>query len=128
MKPIAFVVIFANVFFYTNSSSADDIDELSLNQNELNSSFLNQSAISDSELDGNRAQGTSYTIDDININNMDLDADFKNNINFSLNSQTGANIVDNGAFSNTSGMATAILNSGNNVLIQNATLVNISIE
>lgn len=101
---------------YSSISSANDIDEL----------LSQQSIISDNELSEHRAQGTYYSIDDININEVNLNADFNNNT--AINSKTGANIVDNSAFSNTSGIATAILNSGNNVLIQNSTFVNVTFE
>ncbi len=39
--------------------------------------------------------------------------------------QVVSNMVDNAAFSNTSGFTTAILNSGNNVLIQSSVFVNV---
>lgn len=38
---------------------------------------------------------------------------------------TGSNAISGGAFANTSGIATVIQNSGANVLIQNATIVNV---
>ena len=38
---------------------------------------------------------------------------------------TGSNAIGGGAFANTSGIATVIQNSGANVLIQNATIVNV---
>jgi hypothetical protein len=41
---------------------------------------------------------------------------------------TGANIISDGAFSNASGLPMVIQNSGANVLIQNATIVNVQIQ
>lgn len=41
------------------------------------------------------------------------------------NVATGSNAIGGGAFANTSGIATVIQNSGANVLIQNATIVNV---
>jgi hypothetical protein len=38
---------------------------------------------------------------------------------------TGQNVVDGGSFSNAAGILTVIQNSGNNVLIQNGTAVNV---
>lgn len=43
--------------------------------------------------------------------------------NFAQYTVNGKNVITNGAFSNASGLSTAIMNSGNNVLIQNATIL-----
>ncbi|WP_217363352.1 hypothetical protein [Duganella rivi] len=41
---------------------------------------------------------------------------------------SGANTISSGAFSNASGLPVAIQNSGSNVLIQNATIINIQMQ
>ena len=41
---------------------------------------------------------------------------------------TGTNVISEGAFSNASGVPMVIQNSGNNVLIQNATIVNVEVK
>lgn len=48
--------------------------------------------------------------------------------NSAQNVVTGANIITDGAFSNAVGLPTVIQNSGANVLIQNATIVNVQIR
>lgn len=48
--------------------------------------------------------------------------------NNAINTISGDNIITNGAFSNANGLATAIQNSGNNVLIQNATILTIELR
>lgn len=48
--------------------------------------------------------------------------------NAATNVVTGANIITDGAFSNASGMPMVIQNSGANVLIQNATIVNLQMR
>ncbi len=48
--------------------------------------------------------------------------------NVASNVVTGANIVSDGAFSNASGLPMVIQNSGANVLIQNATIVNVQFQ
>ncbi len=48
--------------------------------------------------------------------------------NVATNVVTGANIVSDGAFSNASGLPMVIQNSGANVLIQNATIVNVQFQ
>jgi hypothetical protein len=48
--------------------------------------------------------------------------------NRAVNVTTGNNIVSDGAFSGMSGMPLLVQNSGNNVLIQNATIVNVQVK
>ena len=48
--------------------------------------------------------------------------------NSASNLATGTNVISEGAFSNSVGLPTVIQNSGNNVLIQNATIVNVQIK
>ena len=48
--------------------------------------------------------------------------------NHASNLSTGMNVISDGAFSGSVGMSTVIQNSGNNVLIQNATIVNIQLK
>jgi hypothetical protein len=48
--------------------------------------------------------------------------------NSAINVVTGANNITDGAFSNASGLPMVIQNSGANVLIQNATIVNVQIR
>ena len=44
------------------------------------------------------------------------------------NSTTGSNVISDGAFAGSSGLSTVIQNTGNNVLIQNATIVNVQVR
>ncbi|KXB32693.1 hypothetical protein AT959_00380 [Dechloromonas denitrificans] len=48
--------------------------------------------------------------------------------NQAYNLKTGSNLVSDGSFAGSSGLATVIQNSGNNVLIQNSTIVNVQIK
>lgn len=48
--------------------------------------------------------------------------------NRAVNVATGNNVIADGAFTAASGMPMVIQNSGNNVLIQNATIVNIQVK
>jgi hypothetical protein len=48
--------------------------------------------------------------------------------NAAANVSSGANTISSGAFSNASGLPVAIQNSGANVLIQNATIINIQMQ
>lgn len=84
--------------------------------------FLAAAAVSDGELDGYRGEG----IDVLTLNKAELDGTL--NGNTAVDSVTGSNLISNGAFADASGLSTAIQNSGNNVLIQNSTIVNVVIE
>jgi hypothetical protein len=48
--------------------------------------------------------------------------------NQASNLTTGMNVISEGAFAGSSGLPTVIQNSGNNVLIQNATIVNVQLK
>ena len=48
--------------------------------------------------------------------------------NKASNLTTGMNVISEGAFAGSTGMPTVIQNSGNNVLIQNATIVNVQVK
>jgi hypothetical protein len=48
--------------------------------------------------------------------------------NSATNVSTGANTIDSGAFSNMSGIPVVIQNSGANVLIQSATIINVQFK
>lgn len=48
--------------------------------------------------------------------------------NSAVNVVSGANIISDGAFSNATGLPIAIQNSGANVLIQNATIINVQLQ
>jgi hypothetical protein len=48
--------------------------------------------------------------------------------NAATNVVTGSNYITDGAFTNSAGFPTVIQNSGSNVLIQNATIVNLQMQ
>jgi ABC-type enterochelin transport system substrate-binding protein len=57
---------------------------------------------------------------------MDVDGNVQDNA--AINNITGRNVITNGAFTNASGLSTTIQNSGNNVLIQNATILQLDVR
>lgn len=59
-------------------------------------------------------------------NDMDLNGVTSGNSAYRV--QTGSNTIDAGAFANMSGIPVVIQNSGANVLIQNATIVNLQMN
>lgn len=48
--------------------------------------------------------------------------------NEASNVRTGGNLITAGSFAGASGLATVVQNSGNNVLIQNSTIVNVQVQ
>jgi hypothetical protein len=48
--------------------------------------------------------------------------------NKAVNVTTGNNVISEGAFAGTSGLPMVVQNTGNNVLIQNATIVNVQVK
>ncbi len=76
------------------------------------------------ELDEVRSLGG--VVDITTIINSNIDAELSNNT--ATNNVTGFNIIDNGAFTEASGVFSIIQNSGNNVIIQDSTIVNVTIS
>lgn len=78
-------------------------------------------------------------VDDMNLNEMrgaalDIEVlgiaifDAVSINNSASGTVSGGNVIDTGAFSNSSGLSTIIQNSGNNVLIQSATILTLDID
>jgi len=82
-------------------------------------SMLGVAAMADDQLDQMRGRQTVF-------NTNDVDGKLYNNEAFS--NVTGSNFVTDGSFANMSGFSTVIQNSGNNVLIQNATVLNLQFQ
>jgi hypothetical protein len=84
-------------------------------------------AATDDEL-GFESGGQATEIDEIymQINNVGMNGNLDNNV---LDSNTtGANFIGYDAFSNMNGFATVIQNSGNQVLIESVTVVNVTMK
>lgn len=63
---------------------------------------------------------------DLVKNDMQLSGSVANNV--ASNVMSGSNYITDGAFTNSTGFPTVIQNSGSNVLIQNATIVNLQMQ
>lgn len=81
--------------------------------------FMGATAIADEQLDQLRGRQTVF-------NTNDVDGQLYNNE--AVSNVTGSNFVTDGSFAGMSGFSTVIQNSGNNVLIQNATVLNLQFE
>lgn len=81
--------------------------------------------VSDETL-GTESAKAAIQLDKLVINEQDLDGVVQDNV--AINNTTGNNSVSGEAFSDAAGFITVIQNTGNNVLIQNSTIVNIAME
>lgn len=77
-------------------------------------------AVPVSKLDDIRG-GAEVTVNDMRLHGTVAE-------NAAVNVASGANRITEGAFANSAGIPTAIQNSGSNVLIQNATIVNVQFK
>jgi hypothetical protein len=86
---------------------------------DLDNAGVFDAALSDDMLAGQRGKA-------LVTNTNDLDAALYENS--AIDVVTGGNMVSDGSLTNNAGLATVIQNSGNNVLIQNAVILNIQMQ
>jgi hypothetical protein len=86
---------------------------------DLGNAGVFDAALSDDMLAGQRGKA-------LVTNTNDLDAALYENS--AIDVVTGGNMVSDGSLTNNAGLATVIQNSGNNVLIQNAVILNIQMQ
>lgn len=111
---LAASIAFLGAIHWVQSVNAGEALE---NQAALSSLFVNQ--VSEQTLDNNR--GGTLVMNDLKLDGIVSD-------NLAANVTTGSNIVTGDSLAGASGIPTLIQNSGNNVLIQNATIVNIQLQ
>lgn len=87
--------------------------------------LANSDALSDDMM--TQSRGGQY---ELKIDNIQANSDMYGDVagNGAYNNTTGDNIIDAGSFSNASGVLNVVQNTGNNVLIQNATVVNLTLK
>ncbi|HZF29950.1 MAG TPA: hypothetical protein VE907_12575 [Gammaproteobacteria bacterium] len=76
-------------------------------------------------LDQQRAKA-KLELDKLTLNTNDQDGVVTGNT--ALDNTTGHNSIAGDAFGNASGFVSAVQNTGNNVLIQNSTIINVAVE
>ena len=89
-------------------------------ENDVTETGMFGTALTDDRLATNRG-GHNLELNTNNVNGKLYDNQATSNV-------TGSNNITTGAFSGSSGMSTVIQNSGNNVLIQSATILNIKLQ
>jgi len=90
-----------------------------LSVSDQGASMFGSAAMADEQLDQLRGRQTVF-------NSNEVDGQLYNNE--AVSNVTGSNFVTDGSFAGMSGFSTVIQNSGNNVLIQNATVLNLQFE
>ena len=81
--------------------------------------FLGRPALTEATLAGQRGGAAVF-------NDQQLNATLGSNV--AANLGTGTNTLTEGAFGGTSGFPTVIQNTGNNVIIQNSTILNLQLR
>jgi hypothetical protein len=120
-------LVLASCTLFTENLFAGQKDLLTINTAEA-VELTDVGAPVSSEVLESLSGGQSMSIDSIDmlINNMTLAADMKDNLLYSAT--TGINQVSNGAFANASGISTVVQNSGNQVIINNAFILNVQMQ
>lgn len=107
--PLTLLILMSHAVF------AADVDQLDFNQ---------ATPVQLEALD--QANGLGGVIDIISNSNASLEAELTNNQ--VTNSVNGLNSIDHGSFTNASGVFSIIQNTGNNVIIQDSTIITITIS
>ncbi|MGF1724666.1 carbon storage regulator [Photobacterium nomapromontoriensis] len=109
-----YLTLIAAGFLSLNAFAADELDILA------NSDLLTEDIMIDS-------RGGEY---ELKLDNIHASSDMYGDVagNGAYNNTTGDNIIDAGSLSNSSGVFNIVQNTGNNVLIQNATVVNLTLK
>lgn len=75
---------------------------------------------------GNESAMARIELGSVVINDQDVDGVVQGNV--ATGTTNGNNSISDNAFAGAAGFATAIQNTGNNVLIQNSTIINVSLD
>ncbi len=110
-----------------DAENPKDLSRLSVGEESLLdlNAFEEGAVLSDAELNTHRAR-ENIEIDQITINDQDQDGDVEDNV--AIGNTNGHNLIKGEAFSNSSGFLSSVQNTGNNVLIQNSTIINVSVD
>ena len=104
---------------------ADEEQTGNKEDSELLSTFADEARLSTDQLDDQRAQA-NIEVHQVTINDQELNGVVSNNT--AIGNETGDNIIADGAFTDAAGFIGTVQNSGNNVLIQNSTIINVAVE
>ena len=115
------VIAFSSPVLINDAIAEDDFDALAADD-DLDLVFNDTLIVDETDLDEMR--GTALDPEVLGVALFDA-ISLNNSANGTV---SGGNIINEGAFSGSSGLSTVIQNSGNNVLIQSATILNLDID
>lgn len=104
---------------------ADDDAAAAASTDDVAAAFETSKALTLDELGEQRA-AAKLEIDEVTINTADTDGAVVGNT--AINTRSGQNTIAGDAFVGASGFIHSVQNTGNNVLIQNSTIINVSVE
>lgn len=109
-----YLTLIAAVWVSTSALAADELDILA-----------NSERLTDDVMTVSR--GGEY---ELKLDNIHASSDMYGDVagNGAYNNTTGDNVIDAGSLSDSSGVFNIVQNTGNNVLIQNATVVNLTLK
>jgi hypothetical protein len=113
--------LFSGVLHSSAFADSVAVDKVMLAPASSEDGLFGAPALSGETLDASRG-GAEVQV----LNKNTLDGVVSDNQAYNLS--TGSNLIASGSFANASGQATVIQNSGNNVLIQNATIINLQVQ
>jgi hypothetical protein len=116
LKSKIYLLIIPFIFSYSGMASALPQD--------INQYSVNIDAVLLDELD--QVRGLGGVIDITTVVNSSLEANLSDNSAF--NNINGANLIDENSFTEASGVFSIIQNTGNNVIIQDSTIINVTIS
>lgn len=87
--------------------------------------FADKAPLTGEELNTERAKA-ALEVEKVQINNQETTGGVWDNT--AIGNDTGNNVIGEGAFTDTAGFVSTIQNTGNNVLIQNSTIINVAVE
>lgn len=113
------------LFLCCSQAFADDEGTSSTAGAEALTAFESSSVLSDTQLNSQRAK-ENIEIDQITINDQEQDGNVSDNV--AVDNTTGDNTIGADSFTNTTGFISTVQNTGNNVLIQHSTIINVSLD
>ena len=119
------VCLYGGLILSLASFNAWSDDDSIANDDSVLSAFSESDTLSSEELNSERAK-QKIEVDRIQINDQDLNGTVSDNT--AIGNTTGHNSITGDAFSGAAGFISSVQNSGNNVLIQNSTIINVSVE
>ncbi|AJR05413.1 carbon storage regulator [Photobacterium gaetbulicola] len=109
-----YLTLMVALFITFDTAATDELDILASSE-VLTEDFMTHSRGGEYELETESLQASSEMYGDVTGNSA-------------YNNNSGNNIIDGGALSNSSGVYNIVQNTGSNVLIQNATVINLTLK